>query len=228
MPIPAGRTVAEARRAATRDGPTRAPAEAAVAERAMQRSTVMLRSIVPSMVPVAATAAPISRRTEGRRSTSPSSRTWARLTIAPSITSIAVSTGPTTAGEGWTSRRTGGSTSSAAPPTPRAATWYRSTLRARSRDASAGDADASAGDADASAGDADATRRMRRLDASDAALCDDGKVATYDFYHPTYGCGHKIDSNPSDNDALDHVRRGFSRGCCDRAWLGVSSPARAT
>jgi hypothetical protein len=47
------------------------------------------------------------------------------------------------------------------------------------------------------------------LDGSDAPLCDDGNGATFDFYHPTYGCGHKFDANPSDNDAWITYDVGF-------------------
>ena len=46
-------------------------------------------------------------------------------------------------------------------------------------------------------------------DASDAPSCDDGNPATFDFYHPTYGCGHKFDANPSDNDAWITYDVGF-------------------
>ena len=59
------------------------------------------------------------------------------------------------------------------------------------------------GDADASASDA-----LSGHD-SDASLCDDGNPATFDFDHPTYGCGHEFDANPSDNDAWITYDVGF-------------------
>ena len=71
----------------------------------------------------------------------------------------------------------------------------------------AGDADASAGDAD-DAGDAPSGDAPSG-DGSDAPLCDDGNAASFDFYHPTYGCGHKFDANPNDNDAWITYDAGF-------------------
>jgi hypothetical protein len=73
-------------------------------------------------------------------------------------------------------------------------------------DADAADDMDASGDADVSKGDAtDATS----LDGTDAPLCDDGNAATYDFYHSTYGCGHKFDANSSDNDAWITYDVGF-------------------
>lgn len=65
--------------------------------------------------------------------------------------------------------------------------------------------DVSTGDA----GDPSDAGDASSLDASDGALCDDGNAASIDFYHPTYGCGHKFDANPSDADAWITYDAGF-------------------
>lgn len=47
-------------------------------------------------------------------------------------------------------------------------------------------------------------------DASDGTIsCDDNDAATYDFYSPLYGCGHKFDANPNDGDAWITYDVGF-------------------
>jgi hypothetical protein len=45
--------------------------------------------------------------------------------------------------------------------------------------------------------------------AGDASSCDDGSPASTDFLHPTYGCAHKFDSNPSDGEAWITYDVGF-------------------
>jgi hypothetical protein len=48
-------------------------------------------------------------------------------------------------------------------------------------------------------------------DAADAGSpsCSDGNGASFDFYHPTYGCGHWFDANPNDNSAWITYDAGF-------------------
>jgi hypothetical protein len=62
---------------------------------------------------------------------------------------------------------------------------------------------------DVSSGDTSDTGDAGLLDASDAPSCDDNNAATLDFFHPTYGCGHKFDANPGDNDAWITYDVGF-------------------
>jgi hypothetical protein len=76
----------------------------------------------------------------------------------------------------------------------------------------AGDSDAVDATSNDASGDADATAS----DVSDAAFdtvdgpsCNDGKLPTFDFYNPLYGCGHETDANPSDSDAWITYDAGF-------------------
>jgi hypothetical protein len=64
-------------------------------------------------------------------------------------------------------------------------------------------------DGDVSASDASDALDAPVIDAGDAPPCNDGNAATVDFLHPTYGCGHKFDANPSDNDAWITYDVGF-------------------
>jgi hypothetical protein len=82
-------------------------------------------------------------------------------------------------------------------------------------DAGAPDAVAEAASSSDGAGDARGDGSDGTIsDASDAAeaipSCNDGNAATQDFYSATYGCGHKRDANPSDDQAWITYDTGFS------------------
>jgi hypothetical protein len=68
--------------------------------------------------------------------------------------------------------------------------------------------DASAGDTSDAGPTTDVTDAAV-VDVFDAPSCEDGIPATYDFYNPLYGCGHKYDANPGDADAWIHYDAGF-------------------
>ena len=65
--------------------------------------------------------------------------------------------------------------------------------------------DASDGDAQSDATDA----AEGAADVYDAPSCNDNNPATFDFYSPFYGCGHKYDANPNDGDAWITYSAGF-------------------
>jgi hypothetical protein len=82
-----------------------------------------------------------------------------------------------------------------------------STSHADSADAVEG-GDASAEDT-GNDGDAADGGDASSFDVFDAPSCEDGNAATFDFYHPSYGCGHKYDANPGDADAWIRYDAGF-------------------
>jgi hypothetical protein len=56
-----------------------------------------------------------------------------------------------------------------------------------------------------------------------APNCDDGKAATADSYSAQHGCGHKYDSNPSDDEAWILYDAGFSIDLKSKlAWTHVA------
>ncbi|HMJ55109.1 MAG TPA: hypothetical protein VK540_23695 [Polyangiaceae bacterium] len=67
------------------------------------------------------------------------------------------------------------------------------------------------------------------LDAAEASACDDGNAATTDFYHPSYGCGHRFNANPGDNDAWITYDAGFHVDVATGlGWTFPAGPRNAT
>ncbi|MET0591508.1 MAG: hypothetical protein ABW133_02340 [Polyangiaceae bacterium] len=62
---------------------------------------------------------------------------------------------------------------------------------------------------DTSDGDGTSSDVADSSDAFDAPSCNDSNPATFDFYSPIYGCGHKYDANPGDGDAWIVYDAGF-------------------
>lgn len=71
------------------------------------------------------------------------------------------------------------------------------------------DAEDAQSDADAASSDANDGAVADATDAADAPSCNDGNAASFDFYNPPYGCGHRFDANPNDNAAWITYDAGF-------------------